>query len=165
MASDPDCKAGRQLANFGQDKAVEAVASKCKQLTTLCLSDKKGDSITEAALMAVAKCKLLKSLSLCCCHEISDAEVVAVASGCPQLTSLNLAFCWEITDEAVLAVASRCKQLKCLDLTCCYEITDAAVVAVASGTQLEWLAVDGCENITDAAMANFRNIVRQRMGE
>ena len=42
----------------------------------------------------------LTTLNLACYSKITDAAVVAVASGCKQLTTLNLGYCGNITDAA-----------------------------------------------------------------
>ena len=58
------------------------------------------------------------------------------------------------------AVASECTQLTSLSLEGCDNITDAAVIAVASGCkQLTTLYLRYCRNITDAAKAKIPNTV------
>ena len=76
-------------------------------------------------------------LGLSGCRNITDAAVVAVASGCKQLTTLDLWSCRNITDAAVVAVASSCKQLTRLNLRCktSSKITDLAVLALAGSAR------------------------------
>ena len=106
-------------------------------------------------MVAVAsECKQLTTLSLYMCFNITDAAVVAVTSARKQLTSLNLCCCGNITDAAVAAVASGCKQLTTLNLYGCRNITDAAVRAVISGSagkeltwdEVQWLRMQCCNS-------------------
>jgi hypothetical protein len=56
---------------------------------------------TDAAVVAVASgCKQLTTLVLRGCSKITDAAVVAVTSGCKQLTTLVLIGCCQITNAA-----------------------------------------------------------------
>ena len=98
--------------------AVVAVASGCKQLTTLKLS-----------MHSMRAPGMIRT-------DITDAAVVAVAAGCKQLTSLDLSCCDEITDAAVVAVASGCKQLASLDLRSCHNITNAAKANIPNTVRL-----------------------------
>ena len=82
-AAPPTAKSRRRpgCSNIS-DAALEAVASGCKQLTSLHLE---GCDITDAAVQAVASaCKQLTALHLGGC-DISDAAVEAVEAACPQL--------------------------------------------------------------------------------
>ena len=75
-----------------------------------------GCNIADAVVVAVASdCKQLTTLELSGCDNITDAAVVAVASGCSLLTTLGLRES-KITEVAVLAVASECKHLTSLNL-------------------------------------------------
>ena len=83
------------------------MASECTQLSSL---DLRGCNVTDEAVVAVASnCKQLTTLDRMFCRNITDAAVVAVASGCPLLTTLKLFLCSKITDEAVVTIAKPLK--------------------------------------------------------
>ena len=141
------------------DAVVATMVSQCKQLRSLYLGAyvawSTGDAtITDAALVALASgCAQLEGLVLCGCIHITDAGVAAVAKGCTKLEKLILEKCSKITDVAMTAVASECKNLTALDLSDCVKITDAGVEAVAKKcTMLASLELHRCDSITDAAL-------------
>ena len=110
-------------------------------------------TVDDAAVAAVVS-TCLSSLDLSGC-KITDATVVAVASGCPQLESFDLQGCKMITTAAVVELASWCKKLASLNLrnSYCGEFSDATVVALASGCpHLVSLDLGDSENFTDAAV-------------
>jgi len=143
------------------------VASGSKKLKSLDLGcHVAGNSnITDEAVLALAsKCTKLESLGLNSCYNITDAAVKAVASRCKKLTDLDLMYSSTITDEA-LAALSACKKLRYLNLEGCDNITDAAVMALVSACkELVWLDLDGGEHnhITGATITNIRNILEAR---
>ena len=110
--------------------------------------------ITDASVLAVASgCSNLQSLNLFLCRNITDASVLEVARQCSNLQSLNLFYCDKITDASVLEVARGCSKLHTLNLANCANITDASVLEVAEKcSNLHTLDLADCENITDASV-------------
>lgn len=82
------------------DAAVVELATTCTRLTSLGLG---GADITDAAVVALASCKLLTTLDLRCCTEITDMSVAVVAWGCKLLTSLSLGGCRNITGPRTMS--------------------------------------------------------------
>ena len=62
------------------------------------------------------KVRQLSSAILLGCGKITDAAVVALASGCRQLSSLHRSGCGSITNAAMLAVVKGCPQLPSLNV-------------------------------------------------
>ena len=104
--------------------------------------------ITDTGVVALASgCKQLTSLYLNSCRNITDTAVMALASECKLLTTLELGHCSNITDLSAYILArckcTRCKCTRCklltghiLDLSHGSKITDETVKAVASGCKL-----------------------------
>ena len=53
------------------------------------------------------------------CGNITDAGIIALATGCSQLQSLNISYCRNITDAGIRALATGCPQLQSLKTTGC----------------------------------------------
>ena len=79
---------------------------------------------------------------------------MAVASNCKQLTTLDRMYCCNITDAAVVAVASGCPPLlTTLKLFLCSKITDEAVVTIAK--PFKGALPEACHGATKATAAKF----------
>ena len=76
-------------------------------------------------VQALANCHQLESLNLTWCVQITDAGVVAVASGCPSLGLLSLHGILGVTDAAIAALQKHCAEhLHTLDTQGCVQIED-----------------------------------------
>ena len=167
-------------------EAVQAVAQRCSELRALRLGTRKvSNPIIQAfAIKAVAQgCGSLVVLDLSGCR-LTDAAVVAVATGCPLLEELSLAQGrhWDgrsgqpaagiimmtvsrsaarcggwLTDKAATVIANSCARLRQLDLRFNPALTDASIQALARGcTRLVQLDLRGLERLTDGSLAAIR---------
>ena len=112
--------------------------------------------VTDAGLVSVAQLNFLHTLNLSGCHKITDAGMGSVA----QLTSLhtlNLSRCDQITDAGMRSVA-HLTSLQSLDLSWCNRITDAGLASVAQLTSLHTLNLWNCDRITDAGMLSIAQL-------
>ena len=114
------------------DVGLAALAQGCKQLQQLII-DRSAHSITHEGVMAVARsCRLLETLQLPASSHVEDEGLIALGQCSPQLRSLTCNGWARITDAAVIALASGCPLLEIVQLSHA-SITDASADALAEG--------------------------------
>ena len=109
---------------------------------------------TDESLLAFApRAKGLRYLGLRKCVALSDVGLCRLIEGCSSLAHLNVSECREaITDETLDAIGVHCRALHTLDMSGSDECTEAGLVSLVHGCgQLERLAVEGCDALTDVA--------------
>ena len=112
------------------DTGIQSVARHCHNLTSVNLANWETFRVTDAVVMALAKCPNLSSLNLHGCQLVTNVSVVALAK-CPNLSSLNLLGCELVTNTSVVALA-KCPQLSSLNLSYIEGITDVGVMALGN---------------------------------
>eukprot|EP00268_Persea_americana_P067304 TRINITY_DN9249_c0_g1_i1.p1 TRINITY_DN9249_c0_g1~~TRINITY_DN9249_c0_g1_i1.p1 ORF type:complete len:365 (-),score=53.04 TRINITY_DN9249_c0_g1_i1:69-1163(-) len=151
---DLDLSQSRKLS----DLSLYALAHGCPCLTKLNISG--CSSFSDAALAYLTSvCRNLKSLNLCgCVKTATDIALQAIAHNCSQLQSLNLGWCEGVSDKGVISLAFGCPDLRILDLCGCVLITDASVIALSNRCHhLRSLDLYYCKNITDRSMYSLAN--------
>ena len=136
------------------DKTVMAIAEQCKRLEVLNVEG--CHRLTAASLREIAlQCPALNTLNIGGCDQVKGAGVVSVALNCP-LGSLTAWKCTELTDNNLIDVATHCRALTTLDVEGCTRtrvvnnapvrvgLTDTALVRVAE--QCPQLAVLNVSN-------------------
>ena len=114
-------------------------------------------TLTDSAVAAMVRMYPgLVELRLANVEKLTDDALRAIAQHLPKLHRLWLEESELISDAGVVELVQKCTELKDVDLSST-SITDAAIIAIADNcADLEDLAVNGCENITDAALRVVR---------
>ena len=163
-------------------KNVTALLKRCTGLHEVHSYGSKPIEHDELTFALMAYCPSLRSIHLMSSRTLTDSAVAAMVRMYPGLVELRLANVEKLTDDALRAIAQhlpklhrlwleeselisdagvvelvqKCTELKDVDLSST-SITDAAIIAIADNcADLEDLAVNGCENITDAALRVVR---------
>ena len=151
------------------DESILALAKNCPNLEVLrCDSFDKDDArITDAAVLALARCTRLETLDLAGFGAVTDASIVPLVTRCRSLLDLCLNFC-SVSDVGVMSIARNCPMITALSLggeSRVHEsiIHDKSIVALASGCpRLRFLSIDS-EVVTDeSCMALARGCVDLR---
>jgi hypothetical protein len=142
-----DLSGGARLSDAG----LIAIAQGWPNLTSL--NTRGGTLLTDIGIAALAQgCPNLTHLNLLGQNRLTNVGIISLAEGCPRLSYLNIDYCERITDAAVIALARLCPNMTCLCLTDSL-VSDAAVMALAAGCpNLSELYLQGCEEISDAAI-------------
>ena len=81
--------------------------------------------VNDGVLRSVAAhCTDILQLDISEC-DVSDAGIMAIASGCAALDRLNVSYCAGVTDEAIKTMLQRGAPLSALDCVGCVQVTDA----------------------------------------
>ena len=90
-------------------------------------------------------------------RKLTDAAVIALASGCPGLISVNLNRCSKLTDAAIIALSNDCPGLVSVSLNRCSNLTDAPIIALANGCSgLISVILVACRKVTAEAKAAMK---------
>lgn len=100
----------------------------------------------------ITGCANLKVLNLSCCGSVTDAAIAAIAGSCIKLRSLKLESCGSITEKSLELLSSSCLLLEELDLTDCCGINDMALNCLSRCTELKFLKLGLCNNISDKGL-------------
>lgn len=96
--------------------------------------------ISDTSLMQIAcNCKWLRKLFLCCCIQITDSGVGAIAKMCPLLNTLDISG-WsvcdgermQLTDNSLRELSVHSQHLSCLVVVRCVNVTVKGICAVLS---------------------------------
>ncbi|XWS63277.1 hypothetical protein CRYUN_Cryun06bG0081400 [Craigia yunnanensis] len=149
-----------KCSNVG-DIGISKVAEVCSSfLKTLKLLDcyKVGDE----SIFSLSKfCKNLETLIIGGCRDVSDESVKSLAAACKNsLKNLRMDWCLNISDSSLGCILTQCKNLEALDIGCCEEVTDAAFqdlrnVEIEFG--LKVLKVSNCPKITVSGIGMLLN--------
>ncbi|MCO5592843.1 hypothetical protein L7F22_046846 [Adiantum nelumboides] len=98
---------------------LETLASHCNSLTSLCLGHFHG--LCDGPLPnGIAMCRGLRSLTIKCCADLNDIDLIAIASGCVGLQKLGLHSCKEVSRSGLHSLARQLKHnLVDVQVTCC----------------------------------------------
>jgi hypothetical protein len=124
--------------------------SSCSALRELSLA---GCRVTDEGLRALSCCRLLHSLNVTDCDDISDQGLVDLAAGCRGLQTIVLSRC-VVSDRGVVALAEHCTQLRDVVLFECTRVGDAGVAALATCCELRRLNLFGCKHVGDASVVS-----------
>jgi len=115
--------------------------------------------------------RLLNSVNLTNCNQISHEGVISLINNCPELEELNLGcrgridwfdegiFNEKITDACFTEIGKKSHKLKIIDLTCCTNITDASIIEISKGCPLlHTINLSCCNNITDISIIEISNM-------
>ena len=144
---------GRRLAPMSDEEHEPCTAAASKDVPPLDLGLKLAGLPSELLVILAVTLENPLALLVSKAH-LSKAFCEAARDAQEYLTHIDLRkWAWRVDDAVVGAVVSKCTELTYLNLHGCRNITDAAVVAVASYCkQLTTLDLHGCGNITDAAV-------------
>uniref|UniRef100_A0A183I0A0 Leucine Rich repeat-containing domain protein n=1 Tax=Onchocerca flexuosa TaxID=387005 RepID=A0A183I0A0_9BILA len=113
---------------------------------------------------SLSQCRVLDSLNIGHSPHLSDEELIPLASH-KMLRSLTLNKCFNITNSSILIVIRDCT-LNNISLISCDGITDEVLYSLASiHYAIETISVQGCACITSkgvAALALMKNITKLR---
>lgn len=122
------------------DDIVDVLGDVCPNLRDVCFSHCK---LTDQGLcMFCSKCKMLQSINLSGCRDISDDSVVALSTNCTALKKVQLEWCVKLTEKSLDALVTNCHNLASVDMSQC------AVRHIPFGilhhVLLQELKVEGC---------------------
>lgn len=87
---------------------------------------------------------------------LTDEMLLPWICGNPRIEMLRVSTCRYITDATLEALAQRCRGLIALDVRDCGLITDAGVALIGlQCLQIRDVALDGCFQVTNAAITSF----------
>uniref|UniRef100_A0A8C7XBN7 F-box and leucine-rich repeat protein 2 n=1 Tax=Oryzias sinensis TaxID=183150 RepID=A0A8C7XBN7_9TELE len=121
----------------------------CRMLETLNLSW--CDQITRDGLVSLCRgCHKLQVLCVSGCGNITDASLTALGLNCPRIKILEAARCSHVTDAGFTVLARNCHELEKMDLEECILVTDNTLVQLSIHCpRLQALSLSHCELITD----------------
>ncbi|XP_075216950.1 uncharacterized protein LOC142322123 isoform X2 [Lycorma delicatula] len=90
----------------------------------------------------------LKELYLQNCEQLTNAGVLSVTQYQCSLVVLDLSGCSRVTDQSFISICDRLSQLKKLRVCNCRAITDVGVVELYKLSNLEYLDISECEQVT-----------------
>jgi hypothetical protein len=130
------------------DDSLLSLAAGCSDLGELKMAG--GETVTDAAISAIACNGALTKLCMSGFDSISDVGMSVVAERCPLLFSLGIPTCRSLTDVTLTALGQRCHNLRELDISGT-AITHVGLRAVAAGCpQLEVLVAFASNTIAPA---------------
>lgn len=154
------------------DAGLVGLASACPRLETLCLEE---SSVSDEGLLAVfASCRLLRTVKLAYCANITDRSISRLASLSAGLRVLDLSHSNQVSMRAIRRVLALCPCLRelnlrgynhisgqgfshsalaVLNLSWCKNLQDSALVHVARGCpSLSHLDLAWCDRVTRAGV-------------
>jgi hypothetical protein len=96
--------------------------------------------ITDGGLAALSKLTELRTLSVACCYELTDASIKQLHG----LHALHMDGCSQITDRAFAGIAARMNALNTLSAGGCFNLTDASLAELMRCPELRTLNVRAC---------------------
>ncbi|CAM9479432.1 unnamed protein product, partial [Hapterophycus canaliculatus] len=113
-------------------------------------------------LGATAECPAIASLTAARCSGINDKgiELFARKKG-PALRILRVPGCRAVSDDGIEFVGKHCSGLRSLDLSGCPRVRDRSVFAISALRSLQDIALDGCVEVSDAALRQLFTSVTQ----
>ena len=159
------------------DAGIRSIGNRCPQLHSISLNGCRG--IRFPGMNAVANgCPLLQSISMDGCCWVTDESLKALGIGCPNLHHISVNHS-KVTDSILLVISARCPNLQSISLDECASVSDIGVGAIireCTGLRsislnytnvtddvvygiidtcpaLLSIKLDGCQNVTDAALA------------
>ena len=161
------------LSNQGgiTDESILALAKNCPNLKLLKVDSWESDDthITDASVLALARCTRLETLDLFGFEAVTDASIIPIVTRCCSLLELHLDRC-SVSDVGVMSITRNCPMITALSLgertSSAHEksiIHDKSIVALASGCpRLRFLSIH-CLYVTDeSCMALARGCVDLR---
>ncbi|XP_018594312.1 F-box/LRR-repeat protein 3 isoform X2 [Scleropages formosus] len=126
-----------------------------QQVGTMQSLDLSRTSITPESLKALVKVEglCLHELRLRGCKELTDQALVTLCRYQPALRTLDISACSELTNAAVLAVASGLKDLQHLYLSRDWRVTDKGLSELVMLKDLQTLDVSECVHISGTELA------------
>lgn len=141
------------------DYAVEGLAERCRNLSTLILRG--CDGLTDKALLHMADpsisitstlplCDTLQSLTLAYSSNFTAQGILSLVPSCVCLEELDLSgLASAVTDRFVSMLAQSCPTLQKLVLQKCIALSDAGLCALADHLWLEHVDLMGCGKLSD----------------
>ena len=105
-----------------EDSGVSKLVQGCLLLEKLHLNS--CGITSQAAVFISHYCTKITVLDLRCCHSLGDDNVNELTVGCKLLQTLNLSLCFNVTDLSLQHIIYNCIQLRSLYLVHC-KITDS----------------------------------------
>ena len=162
------------------DAGICAIGNRCAKLLSISLNGCRGIRFPGINAVAIG-CFLLQSIKLDGCCWVTDEFLLALGIGCPNLHHISVNHS-KITDSILLVISVRCPNLRPISLDECVWVSDIGVDAIireCTGLRsislnntnvtdsvvygivdtcpaLLSIKLDGCQNVTDAALAALR---------
>jgi len=109
--------------------------------------------ITDLSVSRVMSFTELRCLYLSLCPKLTDASLVAVASGLPSLEELHLGLLSCVTDAGIAEISERLPRLSLLDISSCDKLTDHSIRSLSRNSKtLRRLDVSLCSGISSHAV-------------
>lgn len=113
-------------------------------------------------LGSATDCPAITSLTAARCSGVNDKgiEIFARRKG-PTLRALRVPGCQAVSDDGIEFVGKHCSGLRSLDLSGCPRVRDRSVFAISALAGLHDIALDGCAEVSDAALRQLFTSVTQ----
>ncbi|KAG9307327.1 hypothetical protein G9A89_017155 [Geosiphon pyriformis] len=149
------------------DNCILALVSQWGDLQVL---DLQGNTqLSDVAMQHIGNnCTKLRVLRIGVCPQVTDRGVMLVASpnGCNLLEGIEISQNGNITNASLEAIAEYLPGIIEINIRCCSKINGRAIVnlVLKRGTNLKYLAVEGCVDIAKDAILYARKIIESRGG-
>eukprot|EP00941_MAST-03F_sp_MAST-3F-sp1_P003092 g3092.t1 len=165
------------------DDGLLFLAKGCPNLTSLNLW--RVNKITNDGVKALAERLNLKTIVLSSCENVGDKGLLSLAMHCPGLENLYVSNCSLLSDKGLIAIAENCCKMKsiylsntnasslslkalgknCHQLQTIYlngsRVDDTGCIALAKCSELEEIALDFCEDVTDNGVQAFAHCCKR----
>lgn len=122
------------------DDIVGGIGDICSNLQDVSFSHCK---LTDKGIqLFCSKCKLLQSVNLSGCQDISDASIVALSTNCTSLRIVQLEWCLRLTEKSLDALLSKCHHLTFINMSQC--AIKHIPFSLLNNLSLKELKVEGC---------------------
>ena len=122
------------------DDIMEGLGDVCPNLRDACFSHCK---LTDQGLhMFCSKCKMLQSINLSGCQDITDDSIVALSTNCTTLKTVQLQWCVKLTEISLDALVTNCHNLTSVDMSQC--AVRHIPFSVLHHVLLQELKMEGC---------------------
>ena len=123
------------------DNIVAGLGDNCPNLTDVCFNH--NCKLTDEGMkLFCSKCKMLQSVSITGCQDISDDSIIALSINCTSLKRVHLGWCLKLSEKSLHALLMNCSNLISVDMSQCaikhlpFEMLDHLMI--------QELKVEGC---------------------
>ena len=122
------------------DSIVEELGNIYPNLISVCFSHCK---LTDQCVKTFcSKCKMLQSVNLAGCQDISDDSIITLSTTCASLKRVQLEWCVKLTEKSLDTLVTNCGHLTTVDMSQC--AIKHLPFGILSHLSLQELKVEGC---------------------
>lgn len=125
------------------DEIIEGLGNTCSSLEDVCFSHCK---LTDEGVKGFcSKCKMLQSVNLNGCQDITDDSIIALATNCTSLKRVQLSWCVKLTEKSLDSLVTNCQNLTSVDMSQC--AVRHLPFGILDHLSLQELKVEGCAGL------------------